>query len=61
MGKEERVKEIRTAIRLLGWVAVEGRIRSPEDQAIFKELGEEFETRNKAEGDKTLEKHHIEF
>lgn len=61
MNKEERVKEIRKAIALLGWPEVSERIRSPEDRAIFNELLEEFNASVKAEGDKTLEKHHIKF
>ncbi|GAI80025.1 unnamed protein product [marine sediment metagenome] len=61
MSKEERVKEIWKAIKLLGWTAVALRARSPEDRAIFDELGQEFLTENKAQQDKILEKHHIKF
>jgi len=61
MSKEERVKEIRKAIKLLGWTEVGARVRSREDQAIFAELGEEFRATQKAKGDKILEQHHIKF
>ena len=61
MSKDERVKEIRKAIGLLGWVSVRERIRSSEDRAIFDELSEEFMTREKARLDKILKEHHIEF
>lgn len=61
MSKEERVKEIRKAIKLVGWTEVGQRVRSPEDRAIFDELGQEFRTENKARQDKILKDHHIEF
>jgi len=61
MSKEERDKEIRKAIRLLGWIAVSERIRNSEDREIFDELGQEFQAGNKAKGDRILEKHNIKF
>lgn len=61
MSKEERIKEIQKAIKLLGWVEVGSRVRSKEDQAIFAELGEEFRATRRANDDKILEKHHIKF
>ena len=61
MSTEERVKEIREAIKLLGWIEVGRRVRSTEDQAIFTQLGEEFNAAEKARADKILEDHHIKF
>ena len=61
MNKEERIKEIRKAVKLLGWMEVGARVRSREDQAIFAELGEEFRATQKANDDKILEKHNIKF
>ncbi len=64
MRKEERVKEIRKAIRLLGWVHVNERIKdsgNPRDQKILDELTAEFRANDKARADKILENHHIKL
>lgn len=61
MEKDKRVEEIREAISLLGWVAVQERLRTPEDRAIFDKLSDNFRTRSKAKDAKVLKQHHIAF
>lgn len=61
MSKEERVKEIRKAIKLVGWLVVSDRIKGVEDRAIFNELKDEFQRKRKADEDKILKRHKIKF
>lgn len=61
MSKEERTKEIRKAIELLGWLEVSDRIRRPEDRTILNELREKRDAELKASADKILEKNKIKF
>lgn len=61
MTRDERVKEIRKAIKLLGWTAVFARVKSVEDKAIVDELSKEFLASSKASEDRVLEKHKIKF
>ncbi len=56
-----RTKEIQKAIKLLGWLAVSERIRTPEDRAIFGLLSQEFNAEQRAIEDARLKKHHITF
>ena len=56
-----REKEIRKAIKLIGWVAVSERIKTEEDQKIFTELGKKFEASTKAAANRELKKAGISF
>jgi len=56
-----RTKEIQKAIKLLGWLAVSERIRTPEDRAIFGLLSQEYNAERRVIEDERLKKHHIIF
>jgi len=61
MSFEERVQEIRKAIKLVGLFEVLIRLRTLEDRGIFGELIDGFVTGEKAKADEILENHHIKF
>ena len=61
MTKEERIKEIRKAIDLLGFLEVSERIKSSEDRTIYNEIREECLASLGTNADKVLEEHNIKF
>lgn len=56
-----REKEIRKAIKLIGWIGVSERLKTKEDKEIFAKLGEKFSASAKAEEDRELKKAGISF
>jgi hypothetical protein len=61
MTHEERKKEIRKAIELIGWTATFERVKTEEDKTIMKELSQEFKLKFKKRDNAALKKAGISF
>ena len=61
MTKEERTKQIKKSVDLMGWTATLERVKTAEDRTIFDELSEDFRQINRQKENKVLKKHGIAF
>ena len=61
MDRQKRKRELRKAIRLVGYIAVSQRIKTPEDKEMLGELGTEILKKQKVWATKSLKEAGISF